>query len=206
VFEPLPCLHLEISSKCTLRCPQCPRTHHEGRFPVRELELDAIRNIVSLDKTYFNVLLCGSQGDPIYHSEFHRVIELLQTLQGQPKIVVATNGSHRSAEWWRQTAALMGPRDVFTFGIDGLEDTNALYRRNSDWQSIMTAIEILKREGRCKVEWQWLLFRHNEHQLREGRNLARRLGVDRFFILESHRDAEMAAPTITLEEAIRRAQ
>lgn len=142
--EFIPKLHLEISSKCALACPACPRTEFQGQYKVTNLPLASISNIVNSNRRFGEVLLCGDHGDPIYHDRFHDVVRMLLKLSGRPHITVATNGSHRPREWWLETASLLRPCDYVIFGIDGLEDTASAYRRGSDWDSIMTAIRILK--------------------------------------------------------------
>jgi len=196
-----PFLHLEISSKCSLKCAYCPRTQHPNQYNVRDMDLAVLKNIVDIDKIYESVLLCGAHGDPIYHSQFHEVIGLLRQLKGSPWINMATNGSHRKEEWWVRTAQVFEKKDIVIFGVDGLEDTNHLHRKNSDWKSIMTAMKTLRRHSSCSMRWQWILFRHNQHQLREAKAMALDMGMEAFFIVESLRGVGDDEPTISLQEA-----
>jgi MoaA/NifB/PqqE/SkfB family radical SAM enzyme len=195
-------LHIEISSKCALQCPSCPRTNFLGKFKVGELSLQAIKNSIHPDRKYEIISLCGDHGDPIYHTQFHEVIEILKTVPGRPPIHIATNGSFRSKEWWEKTAQILGKRDRVIFGIDGTRETNHLYRRGSDWDSIMLGLQTLLEFGQCQVHWQWILFKYNQTQLLEGQRLARQLGVHRFFVVESARTNDDLQATVSLEEAL----
>lgn len=76
--------------------------------------------------------------------------------------------------------------DHITFAIDGLEDTNHLYRKNAKWNSIMTAIDTLK-DRLFKMTWQFIPFKHNQHQIFEAGNLSKTLGFDEFKLLQSDR-------------------
>ncbi len=97
----------------------------------------------------------------------------------------------------------MRAKDQFIFGIDGLEDTSHIYRRNNDWNSIMTGIKILKAESQCRVRWQWILFKFNEHQIAEAARLSKELKLDRFMIVGSsrHQETDPWKPTLSLEQA-----
>lgn len=182
-----PVLHLELTSKCALRCTECARTKYLEKIPVREMSLSVIEAIKRSGKVFREISLCGAHGDPIYHSNFHDVLKKLKTFPGSPLISIATNGSYRTEDWWKETALLLARKDEVIFAIDGLKDTLTQYRVNADWDSIRLGMETLKKNSRVRILWQWILFRHNEHQLEEAGKLAREWKVDQFLILKSSR-------------------
>lgn len=196
-------LHLEISTKCALACHVCPRTLYPQLYKVGEMPLEVVGRIAHSSPDVDTVTLCGDHGDPIYHSQFHDILRTLKTMRGEPYIVIATNGSYRPRSWWETVAEILRPKDRVVFGVDGLKDTSHIYRVNNDWESISTAIETLKSRGRCSVEWQWILFRYNQHQLREAAEQARAWRVDRFRILRSsyHYEDETFIPTLSIADA-----
>jgi MoaA/NifB/PqqE/SkfB family radical SAM enzyme len=179
-------LHLELTTRCTLACPRCPRTHAPAEWSLRDLPLVTLVETVNRFTLpeLREVLLCGNYGDPIYHPDFHRILGHLRR-EGLT-IAIDTNASFRPRSWWRETAALLGPRDQVNVSVDGLEDTNALYRVNSRWSDVVAAIEELAAAGR-RVQWKFIVFRHNEHQVEDARALARRLGCAEFKIVRSNR-------------------
>lgn len=199
----LPDLHLEITSKCVLACPGCPRTIYPKDYAVTDLPVNIVEKIVADGRQYKMITLCGDHGDPIYHSQFHEIISLLLKLPGTPYISIATNGSSRSEAWWAKTAQLLRKNDEIIFGIDGLEDTSHLYRKKNNWASIIKAIEILKSKGCCQITWQWILFRFNEHQLAEAATVAKKLKIDCFMIIGSSRfdDDDPFRPTLSIQDA-----
>lgn len=117
--------------------------------------------------------LCGTYGDCIYHTRFHEVIAHFKA--AGLSVMIETNGSHRSSEWWQKTCTLLDDKDAITFSVDGLEDTNHIYRVNSRWPDIIAAMEYCA--PRVFVSWKFIVFRHNEHQVEQAEALARRLGV-----------------------------
>ena len=66
-----------------------------------------------------------------------------------------------------------------SFAMDGLEDTNHIYRRGVDWNKVKTRFQTFIEEG-GKAQWQWIEFPHNKHQIDEGRRLAEEWGFDSF--------------------------
>ena len=64
---------------------------------------------------------------------------------------------------------------IMSFSIDGLEDTNHLYRQDVEWDKIMErAKKFIGAGGRA--EWKFIIFRHNQHQVEEARSLSKELG------------------------------
>ena len=176
--------HIETTSKCTLECPLCDRTWFEKKFKKRllhEIDVDTIINFVGKNN---NLNLCGNNGDPIYHSRF---LELcMKFKKNNNSLAIETNGSAKTQNWWRQVAEVLDEKDSITFAIDGLEDTNHLYRKNAKWDSIMTAIETVKGK-KFKIIWKFIVFKHNQHQIKEAEQKSKELGFNKFKIIHSHR-------------------
>ena len=176
--------HIETTSKCTLECPLCDRTWFEKKFKKRllhEIDVDTIVNFVGKNN---NLNLCGNNGDPIYHSRF---LELcMKFKKNNNSLAIETNGSAKTQNWWRQVAEVLDEKDSITFAIDGLEDTNHLYRKNAKWDSIMTAVETVKGK-KFKTIWKFIVFKHNQHQIKEAEQKSKELGFDKFKIIHSHR-------------------
>lgn len=176
--------HIETTSKCTLECPLCDRTWFEKKFKKRllhEIDVDTIVNFVGKNN---NLNLCGNNGDPIYHSRF---LELcMKFKKNNNSLAIETNGSAKTQNWWRQVAEVLDEKDSITFAIDGLEDTNHLYRKNAKWDSIMTAVETVKGK-KFKIIWKFIVFKHNQHQIKEAEQKSKELGFNKFKIIHSHR-------------------
>lgn len=199
-------LHLEISSKCALKCSACPRTNFIEKINASDLDPSLIKKALQSGPEYKEILLCGNHGDPIYHKEFHSVLKLLIDAPGSPHMTIATNGSYRNEDWWLETASLLREQDYIIFGIDGLKDTSWMYRSGNDWESIDLAVRTVKKHSKCNVVWQWILFNYNEHQIEEAAQQAKNWGVDLFTLIGSsrHKSVDTYKPTLPLEEANRR--
>ena len=105
-----------------------PRVGYEPK----DLTRDAIEGFFTdevLRRTK-KVIHSGNLGDPICHRELPAIIRFLRAAGIHQAVV--TNGSRRSLRWWSGLADAMAPSDVIIFSIDGLRDTNAICRINSD--------------------------------------------------------------------------
>ena len=180
----------ELTTKCTIACPACPRTYRRklGDRTWDTGHLD--KNVVfkTFDSPNFqNIRFVGSYGDCIYHPNF---IEIATRACESDKLIrFETNGSHRKQKFWTQLSELPWPkRKEFRFAIDGLEDTNHIYRKNSVWKDIVMAVETLASgKQKPKLIWQMLVFPYNEHQVEQAQTLSKQLGFDEFHYSKSLR-------------------
>lgn len=180
--------HIEISSKCTLRCPRCARQEVPAGLVNTELDLEFFRRNFTPEFVLANVekvTFCGDDGDPIYAHDLIPVIRYLKDIK-PVEIVIVTNGSHKKSSWWTQLGQLLDAGDSVHFSIDGYDNnSNNLYRVNSDYSSIIAGIEALRHNSPCRLVWAAIAFRFNEHKLDYMQDLAQQLGVDVFQITKS---------------------
>jgi MoaA/NifB/PqqE/SkfB family radical SAM enzyme len=169
-------IHIEHTSKCNLFCPQCARTHEGGLNPELELDeltVDDYKKLFTPDfaKQLERVWFCGNYGDPIASNTFLDSCEFLKSV-GVDYIQVYTNGSLRSPDWWKRLAKTV---DWVTFSVDGLKDTNHIYRVNSKWDKIIENAKAFIEAG-GHAHWDYLIFDHNVHQVAEAKELAKEIG------------------------------
>lgn len=177
-------LHIELTNRCNAACPMCMRFHQSSPLLRPDLELGEIS--FEQFKTWFKpelikqqnlILFCGVHGDPCIAHDTLEIVEYI--IESSPETVITfnTNGGMRNAEWWAKLGTLLkyNPDSSVTFSIDGLEDTNHIYRRNVKWDKLMTNVKSFISAG-GRAYWDYLIFRHNEHQIEEARELAKDLG------------------------------
>jgi MoaA/NifB/PqqE/SkfB family radical SAM enzyme len=192
-YDDIRIVHLELTHRCNAACPMCARNIHGGAInpdmPLGELSLTDIKTILlpefvaGLKRIY----ACGNYGDPIVAHDCIEVFRYLREQGPNLNLCLHSNGSARRPEWWRELAAIMkqGPH-YLRFGIDGLEDTNHLYRRGTDWTTVMRSATAFIEAG-GNAEWDFLVFRHNEHQVETARQLSQEMGFKEFFVRKTGR-------------------
>lgn len=184
IYESLPIrLHLEPTTRCNARCPQCPRTFSasmmtDPRLKIVDWDPEDLK-IVLEDEFFKNlksVLINGNYGDIVMHP---RPKELIKVLLNKKLnyVVINTNGGALNTEFW---SWLGSHRNVIVeFGIDGLKDTHHLYRRNTVFEVVMKNAKAFIDSGGLAV-WVMTTFRHNEHQIEECRKLAKEYKFKQF--------------------------
>jgi len=175
--------HIEISSKCTLKCPRCARTEVPDTLVNTELKLDFFKKNFTPEFIQANVekiTFCGDDGDPIYAHDLIEVIEYFKSIK-PVKFVIVTNGSYKSVEWWTKLGYALDQNDHIHFSLDGWDQaSNEQYRVNSDWSSIMQGITTLRSISQVYMSWDSIAFSFNQDKIDDIKMLAKKLGFDKF--------------------------
>lgn len=158
------------------------------RLPLTELSLNDVQTILppafvgQLDRLF----MCGNYGDPIAARDTLAVSEYLKEANPAIKLGMNTNASARNEAWWARLGGIFGSQGVVRFSVDGLADTNPLYRQGTDFDRIMkNAAAFIGAGGRAV--WDYIVFRHNEHQVEEAREIATRMGFEQFQVKKTGR-------------------
>ena len=187
---PLFSWHLEVSSKCALACPRCPRTGeaNQHKYKITELKLDFIQSLFTkefLDQYVRRILFCGGQGDPTYNSQFLEMVRYLKSTKPNLALWIITNGSYKNKLWWQELATSLNSYDHVTFSVDGWDQqSNEQYRVNSNFSSIIDGVQEMVK-SQASIHWSTILFKFNEDKIEKIRNLAESLNVDWFTLVKS---------------------
>lgn len=189
-------VHWEPTDKCNSGCPMCPRYDEKGNeistLVNTEWALESFKKSWPEEfvKGLWKILACGNFGDPCACREFVDIYEYCREINPGIGLACNTNGSLRTPAWWARLGAVMrgdqNKGNYCTFSLDGLEDTNHLYRRNTNWKKIMENAKAFIDAGGI-AHWDYIVFEHNEHQVEEARTLAREMGFKNFNVKRTTR-------------------
>ena len=174
--------HIEPSSKCSLKCPRCPRQEHpEISWMQKEISIEEFKKVFTADvlKQAQRFTMCGDVGDPIYAKDYLAIIEYIKSHNKEIQVFTITNGSYKTEKWWRDFAAVSNKHDSINFSVDGYDQrSNDMYRVNSNWDSIMAGMRICAEESDMFVNWATIVFKFNEDHLSQIQQLATLQGCD----------------------------
>lgn len=184
-------IQIETSTICNAACPQCLREWHNGNynfFKQTYIPTDFYENRIP-DRIYQeieSINFCGVMGDPCAAPNFIDVCRTIKKKNPKIYISIATNGGMKSEEWWKELACVLGEHDSVIFGIDGLEDTNHIYRINVRWNNLIKNARAFINAG-GNAHWQFIVFAHNEHQIKQAEMLSQDYGFKKFFTIYNNR-------------------
>ena len=183
-FSDIKILQIEISNHCNAACPQCPRNVFGGKtiptLPLKTWNMTEFKNLFSIDllKELSQVYFCGTYGDPLTNKHIVHMCKFLKENNPNIEIGIHTNGGIGKTSTYSELAQYT---DFIAFGIDGIKNTNHIYRRNVKWNKLMANTAAYINAG-GKAIWDFIVFDHNQHQVEIARELSKSLGFTDFFV------------------------
>lgn len=181
-------IEIELTTLCNARCPMCSRQHNETSIPDKGVpNVSLTKEQVAKLQLPNNISLTvsGNFGDPIANIESYEILDILTDKCNQ--VVVDTNASLKTNDYWIKLGKLSKEKNlVVVFSIDGLEDTNRIYRINTNFKKIINNAKLFISAGGNAV-WKYIVFAHNEHQIEQAKKLSYSMGFVKFKIEHSTR-------------------
>jgi MoaA/NifB/PqqE/SkfB family radical SAM enzyme len=183
-------LHAEISTRCNAWCPGCQRNNNgyglSDLFVEQDLQLTDYQRILDQFDHLEGIQFCGNFGDPIAHNDFFSIVK--HSKLHCNKIQIHTNGGLRSQSWWKKLAEVLhGHEHDVWFGIDGIGSVHEQYRQGTSYKKVLENAQAFISAGGTAT-WQFIPFKHNEHQIKDCIRLSQDLGFYKFKLVKSFRE------------------
>ena len=176
---------IDLSNACSLRCPYCP---------TGALDLDPNRKLGFVDPAHVAALMDSvgpyayiaylySWGEPLMHPKVAEIVSLVSSHN-----VLTDISTHFNL---KNTAVLDAVLDAglnhLKLSIDGAtQEVYEQYRVRGRLDVVLenvrhvVAYKRAKRLRNLSIEWQFVVFDHNRHEIEAAREMAAKLGVDVF--------------------------
>lgn len=139
-------------------------------------------NLVNIKQIYFN----GSYGDFACHP--NSISFLSQIKNKDIEIVIATNGSTRNLEYWKDLALVLKEfkNHSVIFALDGAsQEVHASHRINTNFQRILQNANAFISAG-GNASWQFVTFKENIHEIEQAYNLSIEYKFKEFLVINSY--------------------
>ena len=185
-------VQIEITNRCQASCPMCAR-NVRGGFPnenlfTAEWTLEGYKKVFTAEVLHSlrQIIFAGCYGDPMLNNDLIEMIIYTRSLSKNVQIDIQTNASARSESWWIKLAETLEGNHTVIFALDGLHDTHSLHRIGTSFDKIIdNAKSFIKAGG--TAEWQFIMFKHNEHQIDMAKEMANTLGFKKFKLIDTNR-------------------
>ena len=184
-YDEITTVHLEVTQRCQASCPMCDRNENGGpdnkHITNAELTIDDCKRIFKPEfiKQLKTMYMCGNLGDPIMARDTLEIFSYFREHNPTMWLSMNTNAGAKNSTWWYALAKTFGKNGAVIFSIDGLADTNHMYRQGVNWNNVYrNAKAFIAAGGRAR--WDYLIFQHNEHQVDEAEELSQTMGFERF--------------------------
>lgn len=173
---------IEPAALCNLQCPECPIGSHLLTRPSNFVNPDDYTRWLDEMQPGLFYLILYFQGEPLLHREFVEMVS--RARQRRIHTLTSTNAQMITETMARQLVEA-GLEEIIV-SVDGTtEETYRRYRRGGTLDKAVKGVENLvgARKDLKKsypfIRLQFIVMRHNEHQIGDIKALGKKLGVDR---------------------------
>ena len=173
---------VEPTNLCNLACPTCPTGTGKIK-PLPQMTLERFDRVLGALAPRMRNLALWNYGEPLLNRALPDMIAHAKEA-GVGVVKVSSNVHFLDGD--RGRALLESGLDVLILSVDGAsQETYATFRKDGDFERVARSVAWLSAEKKRlglekpRIELQFIVMRHNEHELPEMRRLARQWGVDR---------------------------
>lgn len=196
-------LGIEPGNICNLKCPLCPTGAGEPGLKKGFMDFGLFKSIVDeIGKGLVSINLYN-WGEPLLNKNLVEMIEYAKQTNGKVRITTSTNLNAEDKLLLKKLIA-SGIDEIIVSCDGACEDTYRKYRVGGDFRLVIENMEYLVKaknelDKNTKIVWNFLVFKHNEHEIEKARQMAQQIGVDfrvglmrtsmKDEILKPHKDA-----------------
>ncbi|MFY7733508.1 MAG: radical SAM/SPASM domain-containing protein [Bacteroidia bacterium] len=174
-------MEIEPTTSCNLRCPQCPSGLREFTRDTGMLDLNLYKKIIDEIHPELVWLILYFQGEPFLNKSF---LEFVKYAASKNLYTATSSNAHYFTDEMAKATVESG-LDRLIISIDGTnQETYSKYRKGGQLNKVIEGTEnLLKWKKELGIQtphiiWQFIAFKHNEHQIPEIKKLAKEIGVD----------------------------
>lgn len=175
-------LMLEPTNTCNLSCPACPCGNKSDKRKKGFMHLENFKKIIDHMSPYVINLTFWNYGEPFMHKDAINMIKYAKSKN--MRVITSTNG-HFFKDKKKVEELVRSKLDRVIIALDGAsQETLQKYRINSKFSDIIEGIEnIVEMKKKLKskyplIEIQFIIMKHNEHEMDKMRRLAKKIGVN----------------------------
>ena len=174
-------ISIEPTTACNLGCPECPSGLRQFNRKTGNLKVDLFKEVIDQMKEHLIYLTFYFQGEPYINPDFLDMVKYAN----QSKIYTSTSTNAHFLNTDNAIRTIESGLDKLIVSVDGTtQEVYEKYRINGDLNKALDGIrEIVKWKDKLnsntpKVVMQFLVVKHNEHQINEAKKLAKIVGAD----------------------------
>ena len=174
-----PIVFIEPTNICNLKCPLCPSGNGTLKRQKGFMDINLFKKIVDEIKDYSCMIVLWNQGEPFLNKQFCEMVSYAN--KNRLFTLVSSNAN-----------VLPDPEELVKSGLDSLivsldgatQETYNKYRVNGKLDTVLLNVKkIVSAKRRLHsvtplIRWQFLVMKHNEHEIEDIKQLSKALMVD----------------------------
>lgn len=168
---------IEPTNTCNLKCPGCPTGSGILTRPKGFMQFSDFKKIIDEAHKGLESIMLWNYGEPLLNPDIFEMIKYAKKFN--IRTITSTNAYFLPENIGN---IINSGLDKLIVSLDGAsKETYEKYRLNSDFNKVSQSIHDLchKKNSSLTVELQYIIMRHNEHEIDKIKKLAKQYKVDR---------------------------
>lgn len=177
---------IDPCNACNLRCPLCPTGNQTLGRPTKMMDFECYRSIIDQVKDYAIEVILHNWGESFLHP---RIFDMIRYARDADIGTTVSSHFNNITDTMIDRMIDIGPEHL-TVSLDGAtQAVYETYRVRGNLENALLGLRRLqqrkkeRKSHRPFVEWQFIVMKHNEHEIQKAREIAEQLDVDRFRLL-----------------------
>lgn len=174
---------LDTISFCNLECPCCPTGKHLDTRTKTVMSFQQFSKILNIFKKYLKEIALFNWGEPLLNPNITEIIKEIKKYNINCSLSTNLN-INLSDE--KITELVSSGLDYLICSIDGItQESYEKYRKKGNFKKAFDNLKLLvqkKKDLKSEkpfIEWQFLVFKHNEHEIAEAKKISKEIGVNK---------------------------
>ena len=174
---------LDTTSFCNLECVWCPTGQHRNSRTSCIMPKNKALEIINLFGKYLKEVLLFNWGEPLLNPY---IPDIIKALKKQDIFCALSTNLNIDLDEKKVMEIVNSGLDLLVCSIDGItQKTYETYRRKGSFNKAFNNLKLIiqtKKNLNLKkpvIEWQFLVFKHNEHEIQQAEKIAKEIGVDK---------------------------
>ena len=175
-------LGIETGNICNLKCPLCPTGVEDLSMKKGFMRLEVFKKVFDEVKDSIQAINLYSWGEPLLNPDLINIINYAKKNKTNVKIITSTNLNIRNDHLLSEF--IKSGIDEVIISCDGVTaQTYVKYRKGGDFDLVMRNMKFLLAENKrlgmaVRLIWNFIVFKHNEHEVEDAKQLAAELGIE----------------------------
>lgn len=178
-------ISIEPTTSCNLQCPQCPSGLRQFTRPTGVLNQNTLQRVLDQFGKKLWYVTFYFQGEPYLVKDFSEMVRNIKS----KRIFVSTSTNANWPKSFNPKEIIDSKLDRLLISLDGIDaETYTKYRKGGDFNLAVENIKKLVHEKKINdskhpfIELQFIVFKHNEHQISDIKLFGKELNVDKVVI------------------------
>ncbi len=175
---------LDTISFCNLECNCCPTGRKTNTRTKTIMPLNKISEILNYFGKYLKEIVLFNWGEPLLNPY---ILDTIKEIKKYDIYLSLSTNLNVDINEQKAHELISSGLDHLICSIDGItQETYEQYRKKGDFNKAFNNLKLLIKAKKDLnlttpfIDWQFLVFKHNEHEIKQAEQIAKEIGVDNF--------------------------